>query len=423
MVSAVKYPQPNQQTAMPDQQGHTFAIGVVSTLFFLFGFITCLNDILVPHLKEVFNLTNTQASLVQFTFFGAYFLISIPASKLISQFGYKLSFIVGLALTTLGCFSFFISADFMIYSFFLGGLFILASGIVILQVAANPYLTILGGPEKASSRLIFAQGLNSLGTTLAPLLGSLILSDTNPADGIVKTQAELVQAAKAVELPYLGLAAFAVLIAVALAFYKFPANKPAKSTLTSHEEAQFRLFDYPSLVLGVIGIFVYVGAEVSIGSIMVNFISAPEIGNMSHQKAAQLLAYYWGGAMVGRFIGAYVTTKVKPHKVLFVHAIAAALLVSVTVFATGSLAMYAIIAVGFFNSIMFPTIFVLCTQSLGKYMEKASGIICVAIVGGALIPPLQAFVVDNINIHISYIVPLLCYLYIAFFALKVKSKV
>ncbi len=238
-----------------------------------------------------------------------------------------------------------------------------------------------------------------------------------------QAKAQLIEQARAVEIPYLGLACFALLIAIALAFYKFPANKPTKSALTLEEQKSFRLFDHPNLVLGVIGIFVYVGAEVSIGSIMVNFISSPNIGNMSHQKAAEFLSYYWGGAMIGRFIGAFVTTKVKAHKVLFVHAIAAASLVAMTVFMTGSVALYSILAVGLFNSIMFPTIFVLCTQNLGKYMENASGMICVAIVGGALIPPLQAYVVDNLNIHISYIVPLLCYLYIAFFALKVKTKV
>jgi MFS transporter, FHS family, L-fucose permease len=430
MVTAVKYPQPSEPKVMPNRQNNTAAIGVVSTLFFLFGFITCLNDILVPHLKEVFSLNYTESMLVQFTFFGAYFIISWPASKLISKYGYKKSFIIGLVLTALGCLSFIFSAKVSIYLVFLCGLSILASGIVILQVAANPYLTILGKPERASSRLIFAQGLNSLGATIAPIIGSALilsvaliskddllkLSDMD----VVKYHAAQVSA---VQVPYFGLACFVILIAIALSFFKFPSNKTEASSLSVEKVQNFRFFDHPKLVLGTLAIFAYVGAEVAIGSLMVNFIAHPDIGNMSLEKAGYYLPYYWGGAMVGRFIGSYITTKFQPNKVLLVHAIMASLLVTFTIFGNGHFALYSIIAVGLFNSIMFPSIFVLSTQNLGKFMEKGSGIICMAIVGGAIIPMIQGFVADSVNLSISYIIPLLCYIYIAVFALKTKSNV
>lgn len=429
MVSAVNYTQPNDPSVLQNKQNHNAAIGVVSTLFFLFGFITCLNDVLIPHLKEVFSLNYTESMLVQFTFFGAYFLVSWPASKLITKYGYKKSFIIGLSLTALGCLSFVFAAKIAIYLVFLCGLFILASGIVILQVAANPYLTILGGAEKAASRLIFAQGLNSLGTTVAPLIGSaLILSVallskdqllTLPESEVVAYHAAQ---ASAVQLPYFGLACFAVVIAVALLFFKFPNDKVKIDTSLQTDTKDFKLWDHPKLVLGTLAIFVYVGAEVAIGSLMVNFIASPTVGNFTLKEAGDKLTLYWGGAMVGRFLGSFLTIKFKAHKVLFVHGVVASLLVLCTIFGSGHFAMYCILAVGLFNSIMFPSIFVLSTQMLGKYMEKASAIICMAIVGGAIIPMLQGYMVDTMSLHVSYIIPLVCYIYIAIFALKVKAK-
>lgn len=425
MVSAAQQ-QPHSQMMSSGSEDNKAAIFVVATLFFLFGFITCLNDILVPHLKELFSLNHTESMLVQFTFFAAYFIVSWPASKLISKHGYKTSFIIGLVLTALGCFSFIFAAKISVYYVFLCGLFVLASGITILQVAANPYLTIIGKKERASSRLIFAQGLNSLGTTIAPILGSFFI-----LAGAVKTTQELsnmssqeievykeVQASS-VQLPYFGIGLFVLLIALGLFFYKFPKNKV--QNVTALDDSKFNPFDHPKLVLGTIGIFAYVGAEVSIGSFMVNFLADPKIGNMTLEQAGYYLPYYWGGAMVGRFIGSYITTKIQPSRVLFAHAFIACVLVGVTIFATGSIALWAIIAVGLFNSIMFPTIFVLSTEGLGKYVEKGSGIICMAIVGGAIVPLLQGYIADKHSLNISYFVPLVCYVYIAFFALKTKK--
>jgi FHS family L-fucose permease-like MFS transporter len=434
MVSAVKQTRANHSRVILSKQKNTLAIGVVSTLFFLFGFITCLNDILIPHLKEVFSLTYTESMLVQFTFFGAYFLISWPASKMISQYGYKISFITGLALTAVGCLFFIFAAKISIYAFFLIGLFVLASGIVVLQVAANPYLTLLGDPQKASSRLIFAQGLNSLGTTIAPLIGSIFILSVavKTADDISKFSANELHAyqllqASAVQLPYLGLALFIGVIAFVLArisFPSFPISSPEHSLKLYPESLQkdFRFFDYPQLVFGTLAIFAYVGAEVAIGSIMVNFIAHSSIGNISLEKAGYYLPLYWGGAMVGRFVGSYLTTKFKPARVLLIHAVMASVLVLCTILGTGSFALYSIVAVGLFNSIMFPVIFVLSTQNLGAYVEKASGILCMAIVGGAIIPLIQGVVADFVNLNLSYLVPLVCYIYIAVFAFRFTRK-
>ncbi|APJ03236.1 sugar MFS transporter [Silvanigrella aquatica] len=429
MVTAAKYQQPRNPQIEPQEKGNTAAIVVVSTLFFLFGFITCLNDVLVPYLKEVFSLNHKDSMLVQFAFFGAYFVISVPASKLILKYGYKKTFIIGLAFTAIGCLSFLFSAKVAIYAAFLCGLFVLATGIVILQVAANPYLTQLGNPERASSRLIFAQGLNSLGTTIAPSVGAAFLLSAAiiPKEEILKLPHDQAAAyhaaqAQAVQFPYFGLACLIIIIAVALSFFKFPSSKTEQNNLKINQSEKFNLFNYPKLVLGIIAIFVYVGAEVAIGSVMINFISHKDIGNMGLESAAKYLHYYWGGAMVGRFVGAYVATKFKTHKVLLTHSAIACALVLCTIFGSGYFAVFTIVAVGFFNSIMFPSIFVLSTQGLGKFMEKGSGIICMAIVGGAIIPYIQGAVIDAANMNISFIVPLICYIYIAFFALKAKEK-
>ncbi|KAB8031946.1 sugar MFS transporter [Fluviispira multicolorata] len=429
MVTVAQNPQQNDPQIITNQtEKSNAAIGVVSTLFFLFGFITCLNDVLIPHLKELFTLTYAQTMLVQTTFFAAYFIVSWPASKLITKFGYKSSFLIGLILTALGCFSFVLAAKIAIYYVFLSGLFILASGVTIIQVAANPYLTIIGSKARASSRLIFAQGLNSLGTTIAPLIGSaLILSvAVKTADEIVAlstTDLAIYRATQAssVQLPYIGLTCFVILIALALCFFKFPNNKIVVQK-TNTISKKFKLFDHPTLVMGTIGIFAYVGAEVAIGSLMINFIAEPTIGNIPFSEAGKFLSAYWGGAMVGRFIGSYITTKIQPSKVLFIHAIIACTLVALTIMGTGYFALVCIVAVGLFNSIMFPTIFVLSTEKLGVHVEKGSGIICMAIVGGAVIPLIQGYIADISNLSISYIVPLICYVYIAFFALKTKGE-
>lgn len=410
-------------------KNYTFALSSLTTLFFMWGFITCLNDILIPHLKAVFTLNYTQVMLIQFSFFTAYALVSLPAGKLVKKFGYKNGIVIGLITAGVGCLGFYPAAGMESYAIFLTALFVLAGGITILQVAANPYVAILGKPETASSRLNLTQAFNSLGTTIAPIFGSLlilsvsvksgeVLAGMSPAELLIYKQAE----AGAVQVPYLGLAAALFIIAAIFAFIKLPiieggsAEGTDKSSHIDHLHKS--AWGYTHLVLGAIGIFVYVGGEVAIGSFLVNYLGEPNIAGLKEADAGKMVSLYWGGAMVGRFIGAVVQRYIKPGRVLAFNSFVAGILVIVSMLTFGDIAMYSILAVGLFNSIMFPTIFTLAIDGLGKHTEQASGILCTAIVGGALIPLAQGFLADNIGIHHAFILPVLCYLYIAFYGIK-----
>lgn len=391
---------------------YTFAFGLVSALFFMFGFITCLNDILLPHLKSLFTLNYTQASLVAFCFFGAYFIVSLPAGRLVQKWGYKNGTIAGLVITALGCLLFVPAAELQSYPFFLFGLFILATGITIIQVAVNPYISILGPKETASSRLNLAQAFNSLGTTLAPLFGAaLILAGSETTTAVEK--------ATAVKGPYIFLTLTLVGLAVFLCFIKLPAVTP-ESTTADREMKKVRAsaWHYRHLVLGALAIFCYVGAEVAIGSYIVNFLNLPSILGMPEHTAAKLLSYYWGGAMVGRFIGSVVMRKAGPARILALNAIFAAVLVLAAMLASGNFAMIAILSIGLFNSIMFPTIFTLAIDDLGDHTAQASGILCMAIVGGAVIPLLQGVLADKMGLQESFFLPILCYIFIAHYGFK-----
>ncbi len=396
-------------------QNHYFALSSLTFLFFIWGFITCLNDILIPHLKNVFDLNYTQAMLIQFCFFGAYFLVSIPAGYLVKKAGYQRGIVIGLLIAAVGCLMFYPAADAQVYPLFLLALFVLASGITILQVAANPYVTALGNAETASSRLTMTQAFNSLGTTVAPWFGGLLILAAATAE--VGTAEFKAQEAAAVQVPYLMLAAALLSLAAVFALLKLP-------KVTEHHQSEIAEADagsawqYSHLVLGALGIFVYVGGEVAIGSFLVNFIGEPHIAGLPEAEAAAYISYYWGGAMVGRFIGAVVMQKIAAGKVLAFNAVAAALLVLVAMHSAGSLAMWSILAVGLFNSIMFPTIFSLAVTGLGKYTSQGSGVLCLAIVGGAIIPLLQGILADNIGLQMSFILPVLCYGYICFYGLK-----
>lgn len=396
-------------------QNHYFALSSLTFLFFIWGFITCLNDILIPHLKNVFDLNYTQAMLIQFCFFGAYFLVSIPAGYLVKKAGYQRGIVIGLLIAAVGCLMFYPAADAQVYALFLLALFVLASGITILQVAANPYVTALGKAETASSRLTMTQAFNSLGTTVAPWFGGLLILAAATAE--VGTAEFKAQEAAAVQVPYLMLAAALLSLAAVFALLKLP-------KVTEHHQSEIAEADagsawqYSHLVLGALGIFVYVGGEVAIGSFLVNFIGEPHIAGLPEAEAAAYISYYWGGAMVGRFLGAVVMQKIAAGKVLAFNAVAAALLVLVAMHSSGSLAMWSILAVGLFNSIMFPTIFSLAVTGLGKYTSQGSGVLCLAIVGGAIIPLLQGVLADNVGLQLSFILPVLCYGYICFYGLK-----
>jgi len=396
-------------------QNHYFALSSLTFLFFIWGFITCLNDILIPHLKNVFDLNYTQAMLIQFCFFGAYFLVSIPAGYLVKKAGYQRGIVIGLLIAAVGCLMFYPAAEAQVYAMFLLALFVLAAGITILQVAANPYVTALGKAETASSRLTMTQAFNSLGTTIAPWFGGLLILAAATAE--VGTAEFKAQEAAAVQVPYLMLAAALLVLAAVFALLKLPKVSEHHQSEIAEADAG-SAWQYSHLVLGALGIFVYVGGEVAIGSFLVNFIGEPDIAGLAEADAAKYISYYWGGAMVGRFIGAVVMQKIAAGKVLAFNAVAAAVLVLLAMSSSGSLAMWAILSVGLFNSIMFPTIFSLAVTGLGKYTSQGSGVLCLAIVGGAIIPLLQGVLADSIGLQLSFILPVLCYGYICFYGLK-----
>jgi MFS transporter, FHS family, L-fucose permease len=404
-------------------QSYGAPLATVTTLFFMWGFLTCLNDILVPHLKSIFDLSYAGIMLIQFAFFGAYFIFSIPSAKLIDWIGYQRSMVVGLLTMGLGAFLFVPAASVPSYPLFLGALIVLAAGITCLQVAANPYVTVLGKPETASSRLNLTQAFNSLGTFLAPFFGGLLILSAAPKtmDEIRGMAPDVLQAyrlheAATVKTPYVGLGIALVLLAIAIGSFRLPKIEHAQHKVG--EKVNDSIWRHPNLIFGAIAIFVYVGGEVSIGSFLVNYFSQPEIGGLTEKVAASLVAFYWGGAMVGRFIGSAILQKVSTRGLLGVCAVCAAALVGISMLTTGHFAMYSIILVGFFNSIMFPSIFTLGVAELGPLTGDGSGIMIMAIVGGAIIPVMQGAIADRIGIHHAFFLPVVCYLYILFFALS-----
>lgn len=403
------------------------SLAVLTSLFFIWGFITSLNDILIPHLKAVFTLNYTQAMLIQFCFFMAYFVVSMPSGYLVERIGFKGGIITGLSIAGLGCLLFYPAAAQHFYPLFLAAFFVLASGITLLQVAANPYVTILGKPETASSRLTMTQAFNSLGTTIAPYFGALFIlsAAVKTADEIRLLNAgdlSAYQAAQAavVQHPYLLLAGVLFLIAGLFAAIKLPKEEPAEAHVLDITDDAFResAWGYRHLVLGAVGIFVYVGAEVSIGSFLVNYLAQSNISGLAEHEAAKYVSLYWGGAMVGRFAGAIVMRNIQPGKVLAFNALAASVLVVASMVGAGSLAMWSILAVGLCNSIMFPTLFSLAVNGLGEHTGQGSGILCAAIVGGAVIPVVQGLFADRIGIQQAFFIPVLCYLYIAYYGWK-----
>jgi len=394
---------------------------MVTTLFFMWGFLTCLNDVLIPHLKATFDLTYAEAMLIQFSFFFAYFVFALPSGKVIERFGYKKTMVGGLFAMGLGALLFIPAATQPSFPLFLSALIILAAGITALQVSANPYVAVLGPEKTASSRLNLTQAFNSLGTTVAPWFGSvLILSGAPVALDVMRRMpadqlhAYRLQQASSVKLPYLGLAITLFFLGLLIAKFKLPVI----SAVEPHGRVRESVWKYRRLVLGAIGIFVYVGAEVAIGSLLVNYMSQPNIGNVSMQVAARFVSFYWGGAMIGRFIGSAVLQKVRTGRVLGFSALMAFLLVMISMLSFGLIAMWSILLVGLFNSTMFPSIFALSIEGLGPLTGKGSAVLVCAIVGGAIIPELQGVLADHIGIHHAFVLPALCYLYIAFFAFR-----
>jgi FHS family L-fucose permease-like MFS transporter len=421
---AIATPNTSSTSSAPGTgQSYGAPLAVVTTLFFMWGFLTCLNDILVPHLKSIFDLNYTRVMLIQFAFFGAYFLFSIPSAKIIDWIGYQWSMVLGLLTMGLGAFLFVPAASAPSYPLFLGALIVLAAGITCLQVAANPYVTVLGKPETASSRLNLTQAFNSLGTFLAPFFGGLLILNAAPkamdeirALGPDALQAYRLHEAATVKTPYVGLGIALVLLAIAIGSFKLPKIEHAQHKVG--EKVDDSIWNHHNLIFGAIAIFVYVGGEVSIGSFLVNYFTQPEIGGLTEKVAASFVAFYWGGAMVGRFIGSGLLQKMSTRQLLGICSVCAAALVAISMLTTGHFAMYSIILVGFFNSIMFPSIFTLGVAELGPLTGDGSGVMIMAIVGGAIIPVAQGAIADRIGIHHAFFLPVVCYLYILFFALS-----
>lgn len=456
-----------QQTT---NNGYAQAQMSLFSLFFMWGFITCLNDILIPYLRNVFTLTIFQATLVQFAFFGAYFLgsllyfiFSVQFGDPINRIGYKNGLIGGLILAGVGCFLFYPAAIYLQYGFFLGALFCLGLGLTMLQIAANPYVALLGRAESASSRLNLAQGFNSFGTTIAPVIGGYFIFEyfaTNAATGEV-----------AVKVPYIFLAAMFWLLALIFVFIRLP-----KFSNEEVIEKGAKVLGFSHLRLGVIAIFMYVGAEVAIGSLLINFMGLESIMGMDESAASKLLSFYWGGAMIGRFMGAimmsdrytfsrkisamlavgvigytlvsfiagiellaslpyiaglllnyvvFVIFGAKPNRVLAAFSLSAIVLLLIAVLFSGAVSMWALLFIGLFNSIMWSNIFTLAIKDLGKYTSQGSSLLVMAVLGGAIVPPVQGALADQFGIQMSFLLPVFCYLYLFYYGWKgyeVKKK-
>ncbi|TGE25896.1 sugar MFS transporter [Hymenobacter aquaticus] len=392
---------------------YTPALSSLTVLFFMMGFITCLNDILIPYLKAIFALSYTQANLINFCFFGAYFVMGIPAGRLVQRLGYKGGMLVGFLIAALGCVLFYPAAASRSYGLFLAALFVLATGVVLLQVAGNPYVAILGPARSAPARLTLTQAFNSLGTTVAPLLGAALILSHLPD---LETASAAAIDVRAVQTPYLAIAAVLLVISGLLWWLKLPkiVHAPDETVAPAGQQA----WHYRHLVLGMVGIFAYVGGEVAIGSHIVSYLHLPEVMNLTPKLAGKMVAYYWGGAMVGRFIGAYLLNKFNPGRLLAFNAVGAVILLLISVSTTGATAMWSLLAVGLMNSIMFATIFTMAVAGLGRHTEQASGLLNVAIVGGAVVPLLFALVADASTLQWAFILPGLCYLYIVWYGLK-----
>lgn len=413
---------PTAAPASPDAN-YSRPLVIVTTLFFMWGFLTCLNDILVPHLKSIFDLSYTRVMLIQFAFFSAYFLFSLPWSRIVNTIGYQRTMVAGLVTMAAGASLFIPAAIAVSFPLFLTALMVLAAGITGLQVSANPYVVVLGEPATASSRLDLTQAFNSLGTTVAPKLGGLLILSAAPLamERVRQLAPQALQAYRAseaasVKLPYAVIAIALLMLAIVIGISKLPQIEHAANP--AEESVQDSIGKHPNLLFGALGIFAYVGAEVSIGSFLVNYFGLPGIAGMSARDAAGYVSFYWGGAMIGRFLGVPVLRRIKAGHVLAVCATAAAALVTASMIASGHAAMWTILAVGFFNSIMFPTIFSLGVAELGPLTGNGSGLLNMAIVGGAVLPLIQGAIADRFGLHHAFVLPVICYLYIFFFALS-----
>lgn len=442
---AIAAPNTSAKVLPSGTSSYAGALAVITTLFFMWGSLTSLNDVLIPYAQHVFKIKLDASMLIQTAFFSAYFVFSIPSSKIIDWIGYKRAIIVGLSTMIVACLAFYPAARIPSFPFFLIALVILATGITILQVAANPYVAVLGNAKTASSRLNLTQAFNSLGTTIFPWVGAHLILGTT-ATALARSPSQEADAVVKLYVYFFSLALF--FLAVAIGLFKLPRMESAEHSIG--ENVADSIWKHPNLIFGAIGIFVYVGGEVAIGSSIANYLALDNIGGFispssvpdtavryraALSEAAKYISLYWGGAMVGRFIGSALLQKIKTSTLLAFAAIMAVLLVTVSVLSNGHVAMWSILAVGLFNSIMFPCIFTMGIAELGPLTGDGSGLLNMAIVGGAIIPYLVGRAAVLINsryyptmvqgetswgqgMHYALILPVICYLYILFFALS-----
>ena len=395
------------ENVVTEKRSYIVPLTLMVSLYFGIGFITALNDILAPHFKDLFHLTNVAALLVQFCFFGAYFVMSVPSGWIVGKIGYKSGIVVSLSLMGTGLLLFLPASLIIFYPLFLFALFVVGSGLALLQVAINPYVGALGTPETASSRLNLAGGFNSIATTIAPKVGAAFI--------FIAAGATAAQLAHSVRVPYAILAACAFAMAIITGFVHLPEaiEKRAGKSVSEGSAWQFR-----HLRLGAFAIFFYVGAEVAIGSIMISYLGQPSMGGLSHGAAARYVSLYWGGAMIGRFIGSIALRKIRAQNALAFVSLAALLLVATTIVTSGHVALWAIVSCGLFNSVMWPCIFPLSTEGLGRFTSQGSGILITMVVGGAVIPLVQGFFADAFGYRPSFTIVVICYAYILYFSLK-----
>lgn len=405
-----------------ENQGTSYrsALTLLASLFFMWGFITVINNTLLPHLRSVFDLSYTQTTLIESVWFIAYFVASIPSAKLIERVGYQKSLVVGLLIMAAGSLGMMLAASIPSYGVTLVMLFVIASGITLLQVAANPYVAVVGKPETASSRLNLVQAMNSAGTMLAPLFGAYLILGRSKGGtsetGVVLTQAERLADAQSVILPYGLVAVVLVVLAVVIARFPLPSMGAATMRMAKDERKKHSLWAHRNLVFGIPAIFIYLIAEIGVANLFVNFVSQPDIANLTHEQAGRYLTFLWGGMMVGRFVGSAIMQRIDAAKVLAVFSIGAFIVMLVTVFAHGPVAMWSLILVGLFHSIMFPTIFTLGIKGLGPLTEEGSGLLIMAIAGGALVV-VQGWMADHYGLQTSFLLTAVCELYILFYAL------
>ncbi|GAA3254346.1 L-fucose:H+ symporter permease [Sphingomonas yabuuchiae] len=386
----------------------------------MWGFITVINNVLLPHLRSVFELDYAQTTLIESVWFIAYFFASIPSAKLIERVGYQKSIVIGLLIMAAGALGMTLAASLPSYGVTLVMLFVIASGITLLQVAANPYVTVIGPPETGSSRLNLVQAFNSLGTTLAPLFaGYLILgrSRSGTAEaGAALTQAQRYADAQSVILPYALVAVVLVVLAIIIARFPLPALGSSTQRAAKAERKQHSLWKHRNLTLGIPTMIAYLLAEIGVANLFINFVSQPNIAAVTHDQASRYLSLLWGGMMVGRFFGSFVMQKVAPERVLTVFAFGALVVVAIATFTTGPMAMWALIAVGLFHSIMFPTIFTLAIRGLGPLTEEGSGLMIMAIAGGALVV-VQGWLADHYGLQNSFFLTMACEVIVLAYAL------